>query len=560
MELVVLRGRPHRAQLSVGAIAGLAGLLGVTACDRSSTTLSTPTDPKCEVSASISVPSTPPGGGSGTVSVTTTRDCTWTASSEAPWVTITGSRTGQGSGTTEYAVAANADPAPRQTNLAVNDARLRVAQEAACTFAVAPTALSFGAAGAVEEVRVTTGGTCEWSTAAQADWIGVSDGGTGPGVVTVAAPANTAGPRSGQLIVAGQTVRVQQAGLAVEPCRYAIDPTAQVIGPSGGEIEVAVTAGPACTWSAAPGVPWIAVARGATGVGRATVALTVAPGSIARVGTVVIAGQTLTVTQTAAPCTYRLDRATAAMPASGGTGTVDLITPSACAWEASSSEPSWLAVTGPTAGAGPATIGFTATPNDGPARSGTVIVGGQTLTVTQPAAPCTYALDRAAAAMPASSGSGTVELMTRDACAWTASTSEPSWLLITSPASGAGPASIGFTVAPNDGPARSGVLTIGGQTFTVTQAAVPAICSYVLDPLRVTVPSTGGRPFFVVTTASACSWTATTTADWITIPMPGGTGSGSVTFSVAPNGNRRPRSGPIVVAGQTVLVVQEGDD
>ena len=46
-------------------------------------------------------------GGSGTISVTAPSWCSWTAASGAAWLTITGGAAGTGSGTVEYAVAAN---------------------------------------------------------------------------------------------------------------------------------------------------------------------------------------------------------------------------------------------------------------------------------------------------------------------------------------------------------------------------------------------------------------------------------------------------------------------
>jgi glucose/arabinose dehydrogenase len=59
--------------------------------------------------ASISPPAKafPPAGGTGTVAVTTGDGCSWTASSNVGWITITSSQTGSGSGTVSYAVGAN---------------------------------------------------------------------------------------------------------------------------------------------------------------------------------------------------------------------------------------------------------------------------------------------------------------------------------------------------------------------------------------------------------------------------------------------------------------------
>ena len=65
-------------------------------------------------------------------------------------------------------------------------------------------------------------------------------------------------------------------------------------------------------------------------------------------------------------------------------------------------------------------------------------------------------------------GGGTVGVTATGAGSWTASTSA-SWITITGPASGAGNGTVSFTVAANTGAARSGTLTINGQTFTISQ-------------------------------------------------------------------------------------------
>jgi hypothetical protein len=64
-----------------------------------------------------------------------------------------------------------------------------------------------------------------------------------------------------------------------------------------------------------------------------------------------------------------------------------------------------------------------------------------------------------------------VTVTTTASCAWTAS-SGAAWITITSGGSGTGGGSVGFAVAANTGGQRSGSLTIGGQTFTVNQAAL----------------------------------------------------------------------------------------
>jgi hypothetical protein len=111
--------------------------------------------------------------------------------------------------------------------------------------------------------------------------------------------------------------------------------------------------------------------------------------------------------------------------------------------------------------------------NPGAARSGTVTIGGQTLTVTQQAAPCTYAIDPASQTMSAAGGTGSVAVTAAAGCGWNAVSSDPSWLTIASGASGAGSGPVSFTVAPNTGLERSATLTIAGHIFILTQAATP---------------------------------------------------------------------------------------
>jgi regulation of enolase protein 1 (concanavalin A-like superfamily) len=68
----------------------------------------------------------------------------------------------------------------------------------------------------------------------------------------------------------------------------------------GGPFSVAVTAECGCSWTATSGASWIGVADGSTGSGSGTVTLNVdANSAAARSGTVAIAGQTLTVSQSA---------------------------------------------------------------------------------------------------------------------------------------------------------------------------------------------------------------------------------------------------------------------
>ena len=82
---------------------------------------------------------------------------------------------------------------------------------------------------------------------------------------------------------------------------------------------------------------------------------------------------------------------------------------------------------------------------------------------------CTVALVPTSATAPAAGGPGSVGVTASSGCAWTASSSAPAWLTVTAGSPGSGKGVVSYTVAANAGPARTGTLTIGGQTFTLDQ-------------------------------------------------------------------------------------------
>ena len=98
-------------------------------------------------------------------------------------------------------------------------------------------------------------------------------------------------------------------------------------------------------------------------------------------------------------------------------------------------------------------------------RSGTISAGGQTFTVNQAAAPCTFALSPPSASLGPSAGGGSFVVTTASGCAWTPVLTN-AW--IHSLTSGAGSGTVDYTVDANTGSAsRSGVINVGGQIFTI---------------------------------------------------------------------------------------------
>lgn len=410
------------------------------------------------------------------------------------------------------------------------------------------------AAGGAGTIDVTTGGSsCTWSAASNAAWITITGGasGTGAGRVTFNVAANSGGSRTSTITVAGQTFTLSQAGVS---CSYSINPSSEAVAAGGGSATVGVTTGGSCAWTAASNSSWITIASGATGTGSGSVTLNIAANSgSARTGTATIAAQTFTVTQAAAPCSYALSPGSVTVPPAGGEGRTNVSAGGGCAWTAASNE-SWITVTGGSSGTGNGTVVFNAAANGGGARSGTITIGGQTLTVTQQPIPCTFSISPGAQTLAASGGGGAVAITAAANCGWTAASNNIDWLTITGTAAGSGSGSVSFAVAANTGPQRVGTLTIAGQTFTATQDAPP--CTFSIAPASQTTSAAGGSGAVTVTAGGWCAWSAASSnPEWLTVTG-GGTGNGQVTFTAAANVTGADRTATITIAGQPFVLTQ----
>lgn len=110
----------------------------------------------------------------------------------------------------------------------------------------------------------------------------------------------------------------------------------------------------------------------------------------------------------------------------------------------------------------------------------------------------------------------------------------------------------------NTADARTGTVSVGPTTVTVTQAAAPPPgCTFTLGISSVSTQPTGGSVMVPVTaSSSSCAWTASTSDGFITVTSgTSGTGSGSVHFDVASNTGGA-RSGTVAIAGKTFVVNQ----
>ncbi len=153
-----------------------------------------------------------------------------------------------------------------------------------------------------------------------------------------------------------------------------------------------------------------------------------------------------------------------------GTGNATVTIGSTCAWTATSSAP-WLRLQSGGFGLGPLQLTFAVEANRFAVPRGATITlnGGATFTVTQSAAP--IAVEPVSLTIPASGASRSVAVTTAvPTTGWTATANVP-WITITGGASGTGAGTVNYTVAPNPGGQRSGLIQVNSVNVSVLQSA-----------------------------------------------------------------------------------------
>ncbi len=143
---------------------------------------------------------------------------------------------------------------------------------------------------------------------------------------------------------------------------------------------------------------------------------------------------------------------------------------------------------------------------------------------------CSYSLNPSSRSFSTSGGTGSVSVAAGSGCAWTAVSNVP-WITITSGASGNGNGTVNFTVAATS-TSRNGTITIGGQTFTVTQSPSTGISTDLFIPIALSSSGVGGS-FYTTETTFTNRGTSTAQVD-LTYTAAFGGGSGTATLSLPP--------------------------
>ncbi len=374
------------------------------------------------------------------------------------------------------------------------------------------------------------------------------------------------------MIVAGCDASTSTVTTGPTPpkCQLALAAPSNIVA-DGGTGAVTVTAQPECAWTVTTPANWITELSPASGQGNGTVEFRAGanPAPAMREGEIVVNDNRVRVMQEAAPCRFTIAPENQTVSTSAGTASVTVATLAGCTWTARSNA-DWITIASPASGDGNATITFRVAANAGPVRTGTVTIADRTHRITQPEASqapspspppptpnCSYSINPTS--QPVAAGGGAINSVTvtsTPACAWTAISNAP-WLTVTSGASGSGNGTVGLSAAANTGAARSGTVTIAGQTFTATQAApAPVQCSYEIDPSSASLSALGGTGSFTVSAPAGCAWSASKSAAWLSFTSASsGSGNGTIGFLVLPNLTGA-RSDAIVVGGRTFTVSQ----
>jgi uncharacterized repeat protein (TIGR03803 family) len=144
-------------------------------------------------------------------------DCSWTAVSNDPFITITSGSSGTGKGKVDYTVPGNTNTTALSGTMTIAGQTFTVNQATGgCTFKLSPTDEKFKAAGGLATVKVKPNlNDCEWTAVSNDSFITITGGtnGVGSGGVSYMVTPNTATTVvTGTMTIAGETYTVTQAG------------------------------------------------------------------------------------------------------------------------------------------------------------------------------------------------------------------------------------------------------------------------------------------------------------------------------------------------------------
>lgn len=410
---------------------------------------------------------------------------------------------------------------------------------------------------------VLTGGSGEWEAWSDSAWITLNRANGEAGVSCIyAVGANfSADTRMGRIYIEDKVFTVTQTGYMA-----GISPESAEWDCAGGSGEIAVTVDAGVAWTAVANVDWIAV-EPRSGRSSGTVKYTVVAydETPTRSGSVTVAGQTFTVTQTGvdvtlSPMEKTLDWRANAFEVIVGALAETQWTPVP--------EASWLSVVDSGYGYGNSAILVAAGENPSAAtRVGTVAVGSKKVTVTQlGTTDLTLELTPTEATASAVGAYGNIAVYGTPDAEWTAEATVE-WITISSGATGAGNGNIKYIVMANplleERVGRIKVTMPPGEAGGIGLDAVHTVRQGVIEPMvaptEVSFRASGGSTNVQLTVAENTQWTAKSNDSWLKVTSASSSaGSAKVSFDATANPSTEARRGSLVIAGKTVTVSQAG--
>ena len=313
--------------------------------------------------------------------------------------------------------------------------------------------------------------------------------------------------------------------------------------PLGGGGNAILTSGSG-TWTAAVSEPWLTLSSTSGSVGVPVAYTVTATTNIGqRVGYVYVSGHVHTVTQDGYEAAVSPTEIVA--ESDGGTGSIALDSPGRYSWDARPNN-DWLSIS-PTHGVSSGVLAYQVAPyNEVATRSGSFTVGDKTVTVFQ------YGRRMKLSTYKESRDYLThVIPITVNALAITSWSVTPnaSWISVVDGGNGQGGDLVSIAIAENPSwQSRTGTVTIGTETFTVTQEG-RTVLEFAISPSTATAAVSGGNGLLAVTATPDLPWTAASSANWLTIVsgFMSGAGNGNVVYNASPNPTLSQRTGKITV-------------
>ncbi len=351
-------------------------------------------------------------------------------------------------------------------------------------------------------------------------------------------------------------------------CSLSVAPGSRNVAATAGTGTFNVTGAGGCAWAAESTVPWISITGGSNGFGSGVVNFSVdANSGPQRSGVLLIAGQSVTVTQEAGgglpPTVSSLSPNSAAAGSGAFTLTVNganFVAASKVLWNGIERPTAFVSATQLTAQISAADLAAQGTAQVAVTTPGVGASGNLPFTITPPPLPPPVL----SALTPNSANVGSAAFVltvtganfvngaivywngTARATSFTSATQ----LLAQISAADLAVAGVANVTVGNPNGALSNALP-----FTINRS-----CSYSVSATMQTFSASGGTGSIAVTASNGCSWTAAQPYNWLTINSgASGVGNGAVSFTVSPNTTASSRVTSLLIAGQSVLMFQPGN-